>query len=76
MLDKTNTFWKIYQLIFTVFSLYIMGDAFNRWDGVKYYASFLEFVPSVSLIAVLLSILAFAVTLCCGWFPNFSMHSI
>jgi hypothetical protein len=41
-----------------MFSLYLMGDAFYRWDGFRYYASFSEFLPSVALITVLWSIVA------------------
>ena len=35
-----------------------MGDAFYRWDGFKYYASFSEFIPSVALIMILWSLVA------------------
>jgi arylsulfatase A-like enzyme len=59
----TASFWKIYRLIFAIFSLYILGDAFNRWDGVRYYATFFEFLPSISLISILLSILAVFIVL-------------
>ena len=38
--------------------LYLMGDAFYRWDGFRYYASFYEFIPSLALITVLWSILS------------------
>ena len=30
-----------------------MGDAFSRWDGFSYYASFAEFIPSVALVSIL-----------------------
>lgn len=53
-------FWKLFRLIFVIFFLYLMGDAFYRWDGFKYYASFYEFLPSVALISILwVSIAAF-----------------
>jgi arylsulfatase A-like enzyme len=35
-----------------------MGDAFYRWDGFKYYASFSEFLPSVGLAAILWSMVS------------------
>lgn len=36
--------------------LYLIGDAFFRWDGFRYYASFSEFLPSLALITILWSI--------------------
>ncbi|MHA2039740.1 MAG: sulfatase family protein, partial [Promethearchaeota archaeon] len=44
--------------IFVIYSLYLCGDAFYRWDGFKFYASFSEFIPSIALITVLWSIIA------------------
>jgi hypothetical protein len=41
-----------------IFSLYLLGDAFYRWDGFRYYASFSEFLPSLALTSVLWSIIA------------------
>jgi len=35
-----------------------MGDAFYRWDGVRYYATFFEFLPSIALVTILWSITA------------------
>lgn len=35
-----------------------MRDAFYRWDGVSYYASFSEFLPGVALISIIWSIIA------------------
>jgi arylsulfatase A-like enzyme len=40
------------------FSLYLLGDAFYRWDGFRYYASFTEFIPSVALVTILWSFVA------------------
>jgi len=51
-------FWKSFRLIFVLFSLYLMGDAFYRWDGFSYYASFYEFLPAVALAFILWSIAA------------------
>ena len=52
------TFWQIFRLIFVTFCLYLLGDAFYRWDGFSYYASFLEFLPSVALASILWSSVA------------------
>ncbi len=35
-----------------------MKDAFYRWDGFSYYASFSEFIPSVALASILWSIVS------------------
>ena len=45
-------------MIFVLFSLYLLGDAFYRWDGFSYYASFSEFLPGVALVSILWSIVA------------------
>jgi arylsulfatase A-like enzyme len=54
------TFVNLLRLIFVLFSLYLMGDAFNRWDGFRFYAPLSEFLPSVGLASILWSILAVA----------------
>lgn len=58
-----KSFLKFFHLIFVLFSLYLLGDAFYRWDAVKYYASFYEFLPGIALTLVLWSIIAFFVTI-------------
>ena len=55
---RTTSYWQVFRLIFVIFSLYLMGDAFFRWDGFRYYASFSEFIPSIALITILWSIVA------------------
>ena len=55
---KMISFTKVFRFIFVIFSLYLLGDAFYRWDGFRYYASFTEFLPNVSLAYILWSILA------------------
>jgi arylsulfatase A-like enzyme len=35
-----------------------MGNAFFRWDGFKHYASFSEFLPGLSLIIILWTLIA------------------
>ena len=52
------TFWKLFRIVFVIFSLYLFGDAFYRWDGFKYYASFYEFLPSIALVSVIWSFFA------------------
>jgi arylsulfatase A-like enzyme len=53
-----TSFLRVFRLIFVIFSLYLLGDAFYRWDGFRYYASFAEFLPNVSLAYLFWSILA------------------
>ncbi|HDH53201.1 MAG TPA: hypothetical protein ENH24_01800, partial [Nitrospirae bacterium] len=55
MASTISSFWKVFRLIFVLFSLYLMGDAFYRWDGFRYYASFAEFLPSLALTVILWS---------------------
>jgi arylsulfatase A-like enzyme len=71
-MTKTS-YWGIFRLIFVVFSLYLMGDAFYRWDGFKHYASFSEFMLSVALAAVFLSIVT-AIAAFLIWFPYMSLE--
>ncbi len=52
-------FWQIFRFVFVIFSLYLLGDAFYRWDGFRYYASFSEFLPSLALTSILWSIVTF-----------------
>ncbi len=55
-----TSYWKVFRLIFVIFSLYLMGDAFYRWDGFRYYAIFSEFLPAVALITILWSVYCLA----------------
>lgn len=52
------SFWQFIRLIFVLFFLYLTGDAFYRWDGFRYYASFYEFLPSLALVSILWSFTA------------------
>jgi hypothetical protein len=58
-----KSYWQIFRLIFVIFSLYLLGDAFYRWDGFRYHSSFSEFLPSVALAAILWSILSIMLSL-------------
>jgi arylsulfatase A-like enzyme len=65
--QKSTSFWHFFRLIFLVFSLYLMGDAFYRWDGLKLYMTFSELLPSIALASIIWSILAF-ITALAAWF--------
>jgi arylsulfatase A-like enzyme len=56
-------FLRLLRLVFVIFSLYLLGDAFYRWDAFRYYASFSEFIPSIALASMLWSIIALLATL-------------
>ncbi|MBC8550386.1 MAG: sulfatase-like hydrolase/transferase [Nitrospira sp.] len=60
MIPFKITYWKVFRLTFVVFSLYLLKDAFYRWDGFSFYATLAEFVPSVALVSIFWSILALA----------------
>lgn len=48
-----SSYWKVFRLVFVIFSLYLVGDVIYRWEGFRYYASLLDFIPSVALIIIL-----------------------
>ena len=50
---KEISFGRYFKLVFVIFSLYLMGDAFYRWDGFSKYAAFSEFLPGLSLVSIL-----------------------
>ena len=71
------TCWQFFRMVFVLFSLFLMGDAFYRWDGFKFYGSFSEFLPSVALASILWSLVAVVVStavwlsfLSIEWFSN------
>lgn len=53
VLSAILSYWKVLRVVFVIFSLYLLGDAIYRWDGFRYYASFSEFIPSLSLATIL-----------------------
>lgn len=57
------SYWQTFRLIFVIFSLYLMGDAFYRWDGFRYHSSFSEFLPSAALAAILWNVLSILLSL-------------
>jgi arylsulfatase A-like enzyme len=54
---------QLFRLIFILFSLYLLRNAFYRWDGFKFYATFSEYIPAVALVSILWSITAFVTTI-------------
>ncbi len=52
------SYWNVLRLVFVLFFLYLTGDAFYRWDGFSFYASFSEFLPSVAFVSIMYSISA------------------
>lgn len=57
------SYLRVFRPVFVVFSLYLMGDAFFRWDGFSYYAPLYDFVVSLSLAYLFSSIFAFVTVL-------------
>ncbi len=62
-IHKRLTFGYLFRPTFVIFCLYLARDAFHRWDGFNYYASFNEFLPSVALALILWSLVSVAATL-------------
>lgn len=62
-------YWRVYRLVFVVFALYFTGIMLHSWDGLKYYGTFSDFLPGISLVLVLWSILAVivAISICCSF---------
>ena len=67
MISKIS-FGQLFRLIFVFFSLYLLGDAFYRWDGYSYYGSFSGFLPALALASILWSIIAMLTTMLL-WLP-------
>jgi len=67
--NSNISFRGVFRPVFVIFFLYLTGDAFYRWDGFSFYASFSEFLPSLALITILWSIIAFFAALML-WLPG------
>ncbi len=71
-----KSFLIILRLVFVLFSLQFIRDAFYKWDGYSYYMRFIEFLPDLSLAFVLWTIigviLAFALWLIAYGFTKIS----
>jgi arylsulfatase A-like enzyme len=63
-------FWKFLKFVFLIFSLFLLGDAFYRWDGFRYYLPFSDFLPSLALAYVLWSILSILIAILLWIFLN------
>lgn len=61
--NERVSFLQVLRLVFVLFSLYLLRDAFFRWDGFKYYASFSEYIPAFSLVLVLWTLVAFVISI-------------
>ncbi len=48
-----KSFLIILRVLFVLFSLQFVGDAFYRWDGYSYYMRFMDFLPDLSLAFIL-----------------------
>lgn len=61
-MQQKTSFKQIIQLVFVFFSLYLLGDAFYRWDGFRYYSTFSEFLPGAALAFILWTAIAVMVS--------------
>ena len=57
--DLNTSYWRVFRLVLVIFFLYLLGDVFYRWDGFRHNASFSEFLPSIALVSILWSFIAF-----------------
>lgn len=56
MIQTKMSFWKVFRLIFVIFSLYLLQDVFSCWDGFRYHSTFYEFLPAAALITLIWTI--------------------
>jgi arylsulfatase len=61
--SKKSPFWSTFRLVYVIFFLYLIGDAFYRWDGFRLHSSFLEFLSNLALITTLWGIISFVVSI-------------
>ncbi len=61
-MTKTSL-WQLFRLIFVLFSLFLLGDVFYRWDGFRTYSSFSEFIPAVALVFIQWSLVSVILTI-------------
>lgn len=52
----SKAFLLILRIVFTLFSLQFISDAFYKWDGYSFYLKFSDFLPDLSLSFVLWTI--------------------
>ena len=53
----SKSFQITLRWVFVLFSLQFLRDAFFRWDGYSFYMTFLEFLPDLSFVFVLWTLL-------------------
>lgn len=55
-MTNKKSFLLVLRVVFILFSLQFIRDAFYKWDGYSYYMRFVEFLPDLSLSFVLWSL--------------------
>jgi len=55
--------WRIFRFTFVIFFLYLLRDAFYRWDGFGFHSTFSEFIPAFALVTVFWTMIASIVAL-------------
>ena len=54
----TVSLWQCFRLLFVILFLYLLQDVLFRYDGIIYYSTFSDFLPSIALISIFWSIAA------------------
>lgn len=62
------SYWQIFRINLVLLFLFLLADAFYRWDGFRYYASFSEFLPSFALVTCTWTVVT-VVTTMLAWLP-------
>jgi arylsulfatase A-like enzyme len=57
-MTSKKSFLTVVRIIFVVFSLQFLKDAFYLWDGFSYYIPFKDFLPDLSLAFILWTLIA------------------
>ncbi len=52
-----KSFVIVLRIVFILFSLQFLRDAFYKWDGYSYYMRFIDFLPDLSLSFILWTII-------------------
>lgn len=53
-----KSFIFLLRIVFFLFSLYFIKDAFYKWDGYSFYMKFSEYLPDLSLAFILWTIIS------------------
>ncbi len=54
---------RTFRITFVVFFLYLLRDAFYRWDGFTFHSSLSEFIPGFALVTIFWTIVAIVAAL-------------